>query len=128
MLHTHGTTHIDALCHIYVGDTLYNGHPASALLPGGAQRCGVDNVGPIVGRGVLLDMAGARGVEQLGDGEAIEPVELDACAARQGVELRLATSCWCVPAGGGCLGRARRARALLRLRTRPQPSLRALVP
>ena len=88
MLHTHGTTHIDALCHIYVGDTLYNGHPASGLLPGGAQRCGVDNVGPIVGRGVLLDVAGFRSVEQLGDGEAIEPDELDACAARQGVELR----------------------------------------
>lgn len=88
MMHTHGTTHIDALCHIYVGDTLYNGHPASSLTPYAAQRCGVDNVGPIVSRGVLLDVARFRGVERLGDGEAIEPDELDACAAAQGVELR----------------------------------------
>ncbi|RIK47002.1 MAG: cyclase, partial [Chloroflexi bacterium] len=88
MMHTHGTTHIDALCHIYVGDSLYNGHPASGLLPLGAQRCGIENVGPIVTRGILLDIAGFRGVQHLGDGEAIEPDELEACAAAQGVELR----------------------------------------
>lgn len=88
MMHTHGTTHIDALCHIFVDDMLYNGHPAAGLLPMGAQRCGIDNVGPIVARGVLLDIAGFRGVEHLGDGEAIEPDELEACARTQGVELR----------------------------------------
>lgn len=88
MMHTHGTTHIDALCHIFVGDTLYNGHPASALLPMGAQRCGIDHVGPLVARGVLLDVAGFRGVEHLGDGEAIEPDELEACARAQGTDLR----------------------------------------
>jgi kynurenine formamidase len=88
MMHTHGTTHIDALCHIYVGDTLYNGHPASSLQPMAAQRCGIQNVGPIVARGVLLDIAGFRGVEHLGDGEAIEPDELEACARAQGVALR----------------------------------------
>jgi len=88
MMHTHGTTHVDALCHIFVGDTLYNGHPASALQPGGTQKCGIEHVGPLVSRGVLLDIAAFRGVPHLGDGEAIEPDELDACAARQGVELR----------------------------------------
>lgn len=88
MMHTHGTTHIDALCHIYVGDTLYNGHPASALQPYGAQKCGVDNVGPIVSRGVLLDIAGWRGVERLESGEPIEPDDLDACARAQGTEIR----------------------------------------
>jgi kynurenine formamidase len=88
MMHTHGTTHIDALCHIYVGDTLYNGHPATSLQPMGAQRCGIDNVGPIVGRGVLLDIAGFRGVEHLGDVDAIEPDELNACARAENVELR----------------------------------------
>lgn len=88
MMHTHGTTHIDALCHIYVGDTLYNGHPSSALQPFRANRCGVDNVGPIVSRGVLLDVAAFRGVDHLGDGEPIEPDELDACAQRQDVAIR----------------------------------------
>jgi kynurenine formamidase len=88
MMHTHGTTHIDALCHIFVGDTLYNGHSASTLQPGGAQKCGIQNAGPMVSRGVLLDIAAFRGVPHLDGGEAIEPDELDACAARQGVELR----------------------------------------
>lgn len=87
MMHTHGTTHIDALCHVYLGDTLYNGHPATSILPGGAQRCGIERVGPLVGRGVLLDVAGYRGVTRLEGGEAIEPDELDACARRQGVRL-----------------------------------------
>lgn len=87
MMHTHGTTHIDALCHIFVGDKLYNGHPASAIQPMGAGRCGIQNVGPLVTRGVLLDIAGARGVAQLNGGEAIEPDELDACANRQGITL-----------------------------------------
>jgi kynurenine formamidase len=88
MMHTHGTTHVDGLAHFFVGDTLYNGHPSSALQPFGAQRCGMQNSGPIVGRGVMLDVAAHRGVQMLGDGEAIEPDELDACAASQGVELR----------------------------------------
>ncbi len=88
MMHTHGTTHVDALCHIFVGDTFYNGHPSSALQPGGTQRCGIENAGPLVSRGVLLDIAAFRGVPHLGDGEAIEPDELEACAVRQGVELR----------------------------------------
>jgi kynurenine formamidase len=88
MMHTHGTTHIDALCHIYVADTLYNGHPAASLQPFGAQKCGVDHVGPIVSRGVLLDIARWRGVERLEAGEAIEPDDLDACAVSQGIEIR----------------------------------------
>jgi kynurenine formamidase len=88
MMHTHGTTHIDALCHIYVGDTLYNGHPAGSLQPNRANRCGVDYVGPIVSRGVLLDVARFRRVGRLDGGQAIEPDELDACARSQGVEVR----------------------------------------
>ncbi len=84
MMHTHGTTHVDALCHIFMGDTLYNGHPASGLLPGGAERCGIENAGPMVSRGVLLDIAAFRGVPHLGDGEAIEPDELEACAEAAG--------------------------------------------
>ncbi len=88
MMHTHGTTHIDALCHIYMGDTLYNGHSSHKILPMGAQKCGIQNVGPMVGRGVMLDIAAFRGVPHLGDGEPIEPDELDACAEKQGVTIQ----------------------------------------
>ena len=88
MMHTHGTTHIDALCHIFVGDTLYNGHPSSSLTPTAAQRCGIQGVGPIVARGVMLDIAGFRGVGRMAGGEAITPAELDACAAAQGTPIQ----------------------------------------
>lgn len=27
----HGTTHMDALCHMWTGDRLYNGHPAGRV-------------------------------------------------------------------------------------------------
>lgn len=87
MMHTHGTTHVDALCHCFVGDTLYNGHPAEAIVPAGARRCGIEQAGPLVGRGVLLDVAGHRGAARLDGGEAIEPADLDACAAAEGVAL-----------------------------------------
>lgn len=88
VMHTHGTTHIDGLAHFFVGDSLYNGHPVSALQPMGAQRCGMQHSGPIVGRGVMLDVAAHRGVDMLPGGEPISPDELEATAAAQGVELR----------------------------------------
>lgn len=112
MMHTHGTTHVDGLAHFFVGDTLYNGHPSSALQPFGAQRCGVQHMGPIVGRGVLLDIAAFRGVNHLSDGEAIEPDELDACAAAQGIALHagdiiLIRTGWWPLFNGGSEARAR---------------------
>jgi kynurenine formamidase len=88
MMHTHGTTHVDALCHIYMGDTLYNGHSSHKIYPFGAEKCGIENAGPMVSRGVLLDIAAFRGVPHLQGGEAIEPEELEACAKKQEIELR----------------------------------------
>jgi kynurenine formamidase len=79
----------DALSHFFVEDHLYNGHPAAAIQPFGAQKCGIEHVGPLVGRGVLLDLAAYRGVEHLGDTDAVEPDELEACAAAQGVTLQV---------------------------------------
>ena len=61
-------THWDALAHVSYGGTLYTGFPASTVTERGAARCGIDKVGSIVGRGVLLDLARARGVERLEGG------------------------------------------------------------
>jgi kynurenine formamidase len=71
-------THWDALAHVSYGGHLYNGHPADAVTTEGALRCGIDKAGSIVGRGVLLDIARARGVERLEPGSAITPDDLDA--------------------------------------------------
>lgn len=58
----HIGTHIDALCHAWCDDRLYNGFPGHGTRStSGALRCGVDKVGPIVTRGVLLDVVRLRG-------------------------------------------------------------------
>jgi kynurenine formamidase len=74
-------THWDALAHVSYGGQLYNGFPASAVTAAGATRCGIDKVGPILSRGVLLDVARARGLERLEGGYAITADDLDAAAA-----------------------------------------------
>jgi kynurenine formamidase len=90
VMHTHGTTHVDALCHVFYGNQMYNGYPVNQVITptGGASRNGVQNIVSLVGRGVLLDVAGFRGVEHLDKSDEITPDELDACARALGVEIR----------------------------------------
>src|SRR3546814_6977833 len=64
-------THWDALAHVSYDGLLYNGHPASRVTAErGAGRCGIHRVTSIVTRGVLLDVARARGVDRLGPGRS----------------------------------------------------------
>lgn len=82
-------THVDSLGHIFFGDRMYNGHPASLVDSNGCRKNGVEHMRDrLVGRGVLLDVARHRGVDWLEDGEGISNAELDAVAAAQGVEVR----------------------------------------
>jgi len=71
-------THWDALAHVSYGGRLYNGFPASTITEAGAAHCGIDKAGPIVSRGVLLDVARARGVDRLDGGSAVGAADLDA--------------------------------------------------
>lgn len=88
VLATHNETHIDALCHVAYEGELYNGFPASSVkTASGAAHCGIDKLGPIVGRAVLLDLAAHFGSEQVEPGRAITGGDLAACADRQGVVL-----------------------------------------
>jgi kynurenine formamidase len=87
MLPLHIGTHIDALCHVWYDDALYNGFPGNGTRStGGATRCGIDKMGPVVGRGVLLDIAGAHG-DSLRDGAAIRPHDLEQAAQRAGIAV-----------------------------------------
>ncbi len=62
ILPLHIGTHIDALCHAWCDDCLYNGFPGQGTRSTtGALRCGVDKMPPIVTRGVLLDVVRLRG-------------------------------------------------------------------
>ena len=78
----HLGTHIDALCHAWCEDLLYNGHSGHEVRSQGAKRCGVDRLPPIVTRGLLLDAA-SNG--PLPDGHSIGVAELQAAANRADV-------------------------------------------
>lgn len=56
-LPTHGTTHIDALSHVWCGGAMYNGFAATEITSAGAARCGIDKLEPIVTRGIFVDLA-----------------------------------------------------------------------
>jgi len=83
----HGTTHIDALSHVWTGEEMYNGFPGSAVRSSGAHRLAMDNVRGIVARGVLLDVAAHMGVAHLDGGYAITDRDLAATARGQAVAV-----------------------------------------
>lgn len=78
MLATHEASHMDALGHVYDGELMYNGFRGDATSTyGGLQHCGIEKAGPVVARGVLFDVAGARG--PLEPGQVITVEDLEAC-------------------------------------------------
>lgn len=78
----------DGLAHVFYDDAMYNGFPASSLDAHGATHLSIEHQAKgVVGRGILIDIARHRGVEWLQAGEVINPDELDACLAEEGVEL-----------------------------------------
>lgn len=79
-------THWDALAHVSYEGLLWNGHPASSVTADRrATRCGIHRVGSIVSRGVLLDVARARGVDQLEGGHPITEADLEAAVELAGI-------------------------------------------
>lgn len=81
-------THWDSLAHVSYDGRLYNGFAAATITAHGAARCGIDKIRTIVGRGVLLDVARARGVDAVPGGSIVTAEDLDAAAelARTTVE------------------------------------------
>jgi kynurenine formamidase len=72
-------THWDALAHVSYEGNLYNGFPASSITAEtGAAKCGIDKIPHIASRGVLLDVARAKGVERLEGAYALTAEDLDA--------------------------------------------------
>ncbi|GAA3057051.1 cyclase family protein [Pseudonocardia yunnanensis] len=79
----------DGLAHVFYDDLLYNGFPATDVTPHGVRHLSIEHQAKgIMGRGVLIDVAGHRGVDWLQAGEVITPGELDTVLAAQGTSLR----------------------------------------
>jgi kynurenine formamidase len=85
----HVGTHVDALAHVSLHDRLYGGASASAAQRGGRFTShGIDTMAPFVGRGVLLDVAAATGVDCLQPGQAVTAGDCERAAEWAGVEVR----------------------------------------
>lgn len=81
---TQGTTHIDALAHIFRDGMMWNGHSANLVTSRGAKVCGIDKTGPIVTRGIFLDFGPPDGICRE-DPDPIYPDALEAETARLGI-------------------------------------------
>ncbi len=81
-------THWDGLGHVSYDGNLYNGVPASVINEFGANRLGIHNITSLVSRGVLLDVARAKGVDRLEGGYPITGDDLDAAAELGKVDVR----------------------------------------
>jgi len=82
-------TQFDGFAHQTHGDSLYNCFKVSEVSTrGGFTKLGVEKVGTIFARGVLLDVAGFKGVEMLGDTYEITVADLQGAMQKQNVKLQ----------------------------------------
>jgi kynurenine formamidase len=89
-LDVHGlfTTHVDALSHMFVRGQMYGGRPASDVRSDGARSNTVLSMADgVVGRGVLLDVPRALGVDFLDVGQVITVADLEAAEQAEGVTV-----------------------------------------
>lgn len=88
-MYTHMGTHIDALNHFGLNGRIWNGFRADEHLGDlGWRRTGAETIPPIVARGVLIDVAAAKGVEMLAEGYRVTRADLVEALRRQNVALR----------------------------------------
>jgi kynurenine formamidase len=82
-------TQFDGLGHFGIGDLFYNGNRAGEFArPDGLTKLGIEHVGPLVTRGVLIDVAALKGTAQLGASYEITAADLQGALARQGTAIR----------------------------------------
>ena len=88
-MYTHMGTHIDSLNHFGLDGKIWNGFGAADHLGDrGWKVAGAENIPPIIARGVLIDVAAAKGVDVLADGYRVTRDDLVEALDQQGVELR----------------------------------------
>jgi len=82
-------TQFDGLGHLGIGDLFYNGNRRSEFAKAeGLAKLGVENVGAIVTRGVLIDVAKYKGVAQLAGNYEITPADIKGALQREGASIK----------------------------------------
>lgn len=88
-MYTHMGTHIDALNHFGLNGKIWNGFSAHKHLGDrGWNVAGAEKIPPIIARGVLIDVAAAKGLDMLGDGYRITREDLIEALDKQGVDIQ----------------------------------------
>ncbi len=81
-------TQLDSFAHLGIDHTFYNGNKAQDILQTtGVTKLGVDGVPPMVTRGVLVDLAKAKGKPRLDGGELVSADELRQAMQAQNVRV-----------------------------------------
>jgi len=81
-------TQIDAFSHQMWGDTFYNCFKLGEIgTRNGFKKLGVENIGALFTRGVLLDVAGLKGVDMLPTSYMITPADLQQALAKSNQKL-----------------------------------------
>ena len=87
-MYTHMGTHIDALNHFGLDGKIWNGFEAHKHAGDrGWQVAGAENIPPIIARGVLIDVAHAKGLDVLPNGYRILPSDIKDALQKQNVSL-----------------------------------------
>ena len=82
-------TQLDGFTHQTIGDSLYNCFKVSEISTrNGFSKLGIEKVGTLMTRGVLIDVAGLKGVDMLGDTYEITVQDLQQALARQNLSLQ----------------------------------------
>src|SRR5574341_149719 len=82
-------TQFDAFAHQMWGDSFYNCFKLGDIgTRSGFKKLGVENVGGLMTRGVLIDVAGLKGVDMLPTSYAITPEDLQQALAKANQKLQ----------------------------------------
>lgn len=82
-------TQFDGFAHQTIGNRLYNCFKLDEIATrNGFEKLGVENVGSLITRGVLIDVAGLKGMELLPDNYEITVQDIEQALARQKLKLQ----------------------------------------
>jgi kynurenine formamidase len=89
-LSDHTGTHIDSLNHATIGYKTYGDTDIRTISTiYGTSRFGIDEMPPVVGRGLLLDFPRYFGVEMLEDSKEITVTEIEEVLSKQGLSVEV---------------------------------------
>jgi kynurenine formamidase len=85
---THSGTHIDALSHFCFDGLMYNGFDATEIDGTGTGKNSIENLKFLIGRGIMLDVAGNKGTLRLDPGYAITVNDLEDCLRAKNLKTK----------------------------------------